>query len=156
MFYQLFSEYYENSIYRKEMIQGYLQLIFIELLRTYHEDAANQTVQISSGQMQNTIDILHYIEQHYTDCTLTQLADAFGYHPKYLCSLLKKQTGKTFKEIQLSQRLKETAALLIDTDDSIQSIFQKVGVSNQNFFYKYFETCFQMSPHEFREKNRPN
>ena len=156
LFYQLFSEYYGNGIYRKEMIQGYLQLIFIELLRTYHEDASNQLVQISSGQMQNTFDILHYIERHYADCTLTQLADEFGYHPKYLCSLLKKQTGRTFKEIQLSQRLKAAAALLADTDDPIQTVFQKVGAANQNFFYKYFETYYHMSPNEYRAKSRPN
>lgn len=154
LFCQLLLEYYENRLYGKEMIQGYLHLIFTELLRLYHEDSENQVVQISSNQLQNTIDILHYIELHYADCTLTQLADIFGYHPKYLCSLLKKQTGKSFKEIQLSQRLKAAAALLENTNDPVQTIFQKVGAHNQTFFYKYFETNYNVSPSEYRQLHR--
>lgn len=153
LFCQLFTEYYGSRIYGKEMIQGYLHLIFVELLRLYQEDKDNQLVQISSGQMSCTLEILHYIEEHYKDCTLAQLSAAFGYHPKYISALLKKQTGKTFKETQLDQRLKAAAALLIDTDDSIQSICHKVGASNQNFFYKSFEAAYRMSPGDYRKKN---
>lgn len=153
LFCQLFTEYYGSRIYGKEMIQGYLHLIFVELLRLYQEDKDNQLVQISSGQMSCTLEILHYIEEHYKDCTLAQLSAAFGYHPKYISALLKKQTGKTFKETQLDQRLKAATALLIDTDDSIQSICHKVGASNQNFFYKSFEAAYRMSPGDYRKKN---
>ena len=155
LFHQLFMEYYSDRIYEKEMIQGLLHLIFIELLRVYLEEPDRHFIQISSGQTHNTIEILRYIEEHYADCSLTQLAGVFGYHPKYLCSLLKKQTGKTFKEIQLDRRLTIAAALLANTDEPVQSICQKVGISNLNYFYRHFEAHWQMSPNEYRQKMKP-
>lgn len=154
LFHHLLLEYFDSRLYGKEMIQGYLHLIFTELLRLYHEDSSNQVIEISSGQIQNTINILHYIERHYADCTLTQAAEAFGYHPKYLCALLKKQTGKSFKEIQLAQRLRAAAELLENTDSSVQSVFEQVGAYNQNFFYKYFESYYHMTPSEYRRLYR--
>lgn len=76
LFCHLFIEYYSNQIYGKDMIQGYLHLIFVELLRLYHEDP----------------------------------------------------------------------------DEPIHTICQKVGTSNQNYFYKQFEQTYHMSPNEYRKK----
>lgn len=154
LFRQLFIEYYSGRIYEKEMIQGLLHLIFIELLRVYREEPDRHMIQISSGQTHATIEILRYIEEHYTDCSLTGLSEVFGYHPKYLCSLLKKQTGKTFKEIQLEKRLSAAAVLLANTDEPVLSICQRIGISNQNYFYRQFEARWQMSPKAYREEKR--
>lgn len=125
LFTQLLLEYYSNRIYGKDMIKGYLYVIFVELMRLYYEDSANQLVQISSSGNQNIVDILSYLEKHFVDCTLTELSERFGYHPKYLSSLLKKQTGRSFKELQLNQRLQEAARLLTESNEPIQAIFEK-------------------------------
>ena len=154
LFERLLLEYFDNRLYGKEMIRGYLHLVFTDLLRLYHEAPDSQLIEISSGQIQNTIEILRYIEQHYEDCTLTQLAETFGYHPKYLCSLLKKQTGKSFKQIQMEKRLKTAASLLENSDLPIQSILQQVGAHNQSFFYRCFEEAYTVSPGEYRRQHR--
>lgn len=154
LFCQLFAEYYDGRLYSKEMIQGYLHLIFVELLRLYHDEAQDTLVQISSGQVQSTMEILLYLERHFAFCTLEELSGVFGYHPKYISALLKKQTGKTFKEIQLDLRLKACLRLLEDTDRPVQEIFQEVGAGNQNFFYKYFEKNCKKSPSQYRKEHR--
>lgn len=154
LFQQFLTEYYSDTVYRRQMMRGYLQLIFLELLRLYHQDSANQRVQMASVYSQNMTELLYYIEQHAADCTLTQMAAYFGYHPKYLSSLLKQMTGSTFKQLQIRQRLKNASQLLLQTDLPIQEIAQQVGAGNLSSFYAAFEKQYGMLPGVYRQQNR--
>lgn len=152
LFTQLLQEYYSDDHYRKEMIQGYLRLIFVELMRLYDDDSGNQLVQLYSNHSQRTLSILRYIEEHTEDCTLETLANTFGYHPKYISTLLRQMTGYTFKQIQNRHRMKEAGHLLQQTDDTIYEIARKVGMSNLTSFYKHFESYYGLLPNAYRAR----
>jgi len=154
LFQQLLLEYYSERVYGKDMIRGYLHLIFTELLRLYNEYPKEQMIRISADSGETVIHMLQYIEEHYQDCSLNQLAQEFCYHPKYATSLLKKLTGSSFKEIQIQERLKKAAELLLETEESIQSICEQVGISNQSFFYRCFKNIYRMSPKEYRQRKK--
>lgn len=151
LFRQLMLEYFEENIYREQMIQGYLHLIFLELLRLYDSDANKHFVQIGSTHSRDIMSILYYIEQNAADCTLTELAEHFRYHPKYISALLKQMTGSTFKQIQTRQRLKNAATLLLQTALPIQEIAQRVGVGNLSSFYRSFEAQYRVLPGTYRK-----
>lgn len=150
MFIRLLCEYYSEQPFRKPLIQGYFQLIFLYLLRLHQQDSHGQMVQILSTHNRKVIEILSYIEQHYSSCTLQDLADRFGYHPKYISVLLREMTGLPFKQIQVRERMKAAAQLLTETDDSIQNIASQVGISNLSSFYRTFKAHYGMLPHSYR------
>lgn len=151
LFEQLMIEYYSDSPYRKQMIQGYFDLIFLHLLRLHQLDSGNQLVQIATTHSQNVLNILYYIEAHAVDCTLPDLAAQFGYHPKYISARLKEVTGMSFKQLQTCERLKLVCSCLLKTSDPIQEIAQSCGFNNMTAFYRTFEEHFGQSPNQFRK-----
>lgn len=153
LFLSILYEYYNQNIYANETIESYLSLIFIELIRLYLKDPDNQVIQTSKKDSTLVIDIIKYIESNYVSCTLEEVAQEFGYHPKYLSSFIKQKLGKNFKEIQTTQRLQAASNYLKNTDHSIQEIAHHVGFKNLTQFYKKFQDQFQVSPKQYREKN---
>jgi len=149
-FIHLLSEYVESDIYSKELINSYLAIIFVELLRVFQCHSEEQLVHLSHKEPNHVFDIIYYIEINYLTCTLTSLAENFNYHPKYLSHLIKTKTGKTFKEIQLQQRLKIASSYLFNSSLSVQEIAEKVGIYNKNFFYRKFKECYHQTPNEYR------
>lgn len=154
LFNKFLIEYYDKQIYSKEIIQSYLVIIFMELLRIYHTSEGNQLIQISDDTSKILMDILYYIEKNYINCTISEISRTFGYHPKYISYLIKKKTGKTFNEIKLIQRLNIASSYLRNTSLPIHAISEKVGITNQSFFYKKFENRYKMSPNDYRNKTR--
>lgn len=150
LFDQLMMEYYSEQPYRKQMIQGYFDLIFLQLLRLHQQDSGSQLVQIATTHSQNVLNILYYIEAHAVDCTLPELAAQFGYHPKYISARLKEVTGMSFKQLQTRERLKLVCSRLLQSGDPIQEIAHSCGFHNMTAFYRTFEEQFGMSPSRFR------
>lgn len=151
LFSKLLLEYFDMRLYRKEIMKSYLVIIIIELLRLYSVNNGEHLIQISSNVSDKLLDIMHYIEMHYADCTLSEVAEKFSYHPKYLSTLIHERTHKTFKEIQTRQRMIVACSMLENTSHSIQHIASEVGMSNLNQFYKCFQEQYQMLPKEYRK-----
>lgn len=101
-------------------------------------------------------EILGYIEKHYRDCTLSQVAEVYGFHPAYLTTLLKEKTGKSFVEHLQSERLYQAAKLLQRTDLTVAEIVEQVGYSNVDFFYRKFKQAEGCTPREYRKRNLEN
>ena len=68
---------------------------------------------------------MEYLKEHYQEANLSAAAEYLHFHPNYLCSVLKKETGKTFKELVTEVRMMEAANLLQNTDWKMQQIAQK-------------------------------
>lgn len=156
LFNDLLCEYYDKQMYSREIIDSYLIIIFTELLRIYQDDSYYQKVQLSNDASGIIVDILRFIEKEYLDSDLTTIANHFSYHPKYLSFIIKRNTGKTFKEIQTSLKLKLACYYLVNTFYSVQDIAERVKISNLNFFYKKFKSSYQMTPKRYREVFRNN
>lgn len=58
--------------------------------------------------------------------------------------------------MKLTQRLNISCSYLKNTNLSIQKIAEKVGITNQSFFYKKFKKYYKMSPNNYRNKNYYN
>ncbi len=160
MFCRLLEEYYDEEPYRKEMIRSYFQMIFILLLRFYQKTAedpkanGNEMVQVVSASGGKVLDMLYYIEMEYRDGTLQELAERFGYHPKYVSQLLKKTTGSTFKQLQMRERMKNAARLLAETEEPVHRIAENTGIGNMSFFYRTFENTYGMLPNAYRNQSK--
>ncbi len=141
-------EYLFPDVYAEDMLRSYANLVFLELIRALYYQA--QISDPVSNIDDKTARILDFIERNYKACTLGSVARMFGYSPNYLGNLLKAKTGQTFSQIRLGQQMSEAAWLLLNTDRSIEAVARKVGISNMSFFYRKFETFYQMTPRAYR------
>lgn len=152
LFDHLLVEYYDNRPYSKEIIQNYLAIIVLELLRLYQVRQDIHLIHLPRKTYNQALEILYYIETHYADCTLKGVANHFGYHEKYLCAYIKKNTGKTLREIRRDYRLKNAAYFLTNTTLPIHEISERIGYTNRNQFYHEFKDAYQMLPAEYRKR----
>lgn len=93
--------------------------------------------------------IVHYMSEHSDRITLKDIAAQFSYHPNYISTLLRREVGKSFSEILLSQRMERAVILLRGTDLAISEIALMLGYSNSSNFYKTFREYYGISPREY-------
>lgn len=93
--------------------------------------------------------IVQYIGEHFDTVTLGDVASHFSYHPNYISGYIHRETGKSFSEIVLEQRMERAAALLKGTELSIEDISVMLGYSNTSNFYKAFREYYHGSPREY-------
>lgn len=98
--------------------------------------------------------ILQYMSEHSDTVTLKEIAEHFSYHPNYVSSLLRKETGRTFSEILLEQRMERAVILLSGTSLPVNEIALMLGYSNSSNFYKAFREYYHMTPREYITSNR--
>ncbi|MGL5951079.1 MAG: AraC family transcriptional regulator [Cetobacterium sp.] len=124
-------------------------LLFIEL--------SNETpYKISKNNYNDKmiLDILSYIENNLEDASLISLSEKLNLKDYNLAKFIKKNMGKTFKEIVKDVRLEKICDFLLSTDISILEISRMMGFSSSSFFYKEFNYKYGMSPKEYRDTNR--
>lgn len=92
--------------------------------------------------------IISYISEHFDSVTLKDLSEHFSYHPNYISTLLPKETGKSFSQIVLEQRMERAESLLKATTLSIEDISYMLGYSNPSNFYKAFREYYGCAPRE--------
>ena len=66
-----------------------------------------------------------------------------------LSGLLRRETGRTFSEILLEQRMTRAACLLRGTPLSIENIAAMLGYRDSSNFYKAFREYYGKSPREY-------
>lgn len=152
IFQDLLIENYGDSSYKNVLLQHYFSIVMIELLKIHQASPYDIEIHFSDKQSNNLFSIVQYIEQNYQSCTLQELSLKFNYHEKYICSLLKRNYGKTFKQIQTDIRMLEAARLLIQTRLSVNEIAERVGLHNYTKFYKTFKAYYQTLPADYRKK----
>lgn len=149
---QLLCEYYDPKICSDEIVDACMIVLFSLLLRMYQK---NPTSPSSDNENRETLlMILRYMESNYKTATLNSVADLFGFHPNYLSAYIKKHTGKSYKELIITQRMLKAGFYLKNSNHSIMDIAHEVGYQNQGFFYKKFQEYYHMSPDQYRESAR--
>ncbi len=88
--------------------------------------------------------------------SVSELTRIFHYNEKYLGRLFKRETGMTLHEFINSERLSRAERLLLDTDDSILSISERVGFNNVTYFNRLFKAKHGISPAAHRKGARQN
>ena len=141
----LLREYLEQNQYSQVIIDSLLTLIFSFILRIDKESARVNNPDLA--------EILGEIYRNYQSVQLGSLAGRFNYHPKYLSTMLHRQTGQTFRSLVTSIRLQNAVNYLLYTDWTIEMIAGMVGYKERSSFYGAFSKLYGISPGEYR-KNR--
>lgn len=87
--------------------------------------------------------------------TVADLAEHFGYHPKYLSTLFHKETGISLKQYLINETMRCAKAELYNTNRSILSIALSLGFCDGHAFSYAFKHHTGMTPTEYRNSRPP-
>lgn len=136
----LIKEYIQKRRFYKLAVQKHLTLLFVELLRGPYEQYSDILYELGA-----------YFEENQDKMNLQDFAKQIGYNEDYTGKLIKRSTGKNFKEIVLDLKIDKAAKMLRETDDSIAVIAEKLGYSNPSGLYRQFQRTNGMTPSEYRK-----
>jgi AraC-like DNA-binding protein len=84
--------------------------------------------------------------------TLSRAARDLGVSPNHLNVLLKQQTGLTFRQLLIQQRMEMAKTLLRFGHDSCTEIAMACGFGDSNYFARLFRQKVGVTPSQFRAK----
>ena len=144
---KLIDEILHPSILSDSTIKLYAGLLMIELIK--HTDKVKQNEE-DPARHYVMVEVMKYIEDHYQDASLYELAEKLHLTHYGLSKQIKAATGYTFKELLQEKRLKVAKDLLENTDQPITSIVNQIGYDNQSYFYRIFKAKYGVTPHKIR------
>lgn len=135
---------------KRSINQVTMGLLFLHLLN--HIDCMETNAE--SGEQKLIINVLGYIEEHYRDGELSELAKQLHYDLYWLSKEIKKLTGSNYTELVQRKRLGQAAYLLTHTSLSVMEIGMAVGYENISYFHRIFQKEYGMTPRRYRVAQR--
>jgi YesN/AraC family two-component response regulator len=121
-------------------------LLFLQLMN-YTDLMETNT---GNGRQKLVIDVLRYVEEHYRDGELSQLAGLLHCDMYWLSKEIKKLTGCNYTELVQKKRLNQAGYLLRNTSLSVMDIAMSVGYENMSYFHRIFQAQYGMTPRHYR------
>lgn len=124
----------------------------MDLIRKRFEEAfSSQKKEADTKEVNLVKTVTEYMNRNYMDSSfcLNMIADELGISSKYLASVFKKHTGMSVGEYMLSARMVKAAEMMADSNQTITSIANKVGMENESYFYRMFKKYYGCTPREY-------
>ena len=135
---------------KRSINQATMGLLFLQLMN-YMDKLETDA---GSEQQKFVITVLSYVEEHYKNGELTELAEDLHYEVCWLSREIKKRTGKTYTDLVQTKRLSQAAYLLRTTSMNVLDISMAVGYDNISYFHRIFQKKYGMTPRKYRVKEK--
>ncbi|KRE22680.1 helix-turn-helix domain-containing protein [Paenibacillus sp. Soil522] len=108
---------------------------------------------------EETTDVISKVKKYVSEnleqnLTRDQIANHVYLNPDYLARMFKKETGFSILDYLMKERVEAARKLLVHTDLPVSTVAERVGIPHFSYFSKQFKKHMNMSPLEFRQKNR--
>lgn len=135
-----------DSANKRSCNQITMGLLFLQLL--------NYMDKMESGgnrfDTEITASVLGYIDEHYRDAKLSDLAADLKCDIYWLSREIRQKTGKTYKELLQEKRMQQAVYLLENSGIPVCDVIESVGYDNTSYFYRKFREKYGVSPKEYR------
>ncbi len=131
---------------KRSINQATMGLLFLQLMNhmdRMETDSENQNQKL-------IIEVLGYIEEHYREGELSELAKMLNYDLYWLSKEIKRLTGRNYTDLLQEKRLTQAAYLLEHTGMSVMDIGLAVGYDNMSYFHRIFQKKYGMTPRTYR------
>lgn len=147
---RLRSEYRNHGNVYRQIVQGYLTVLFGLIFRKLNQYMANDESNVDGI----STEILEYIEENcYEKISLAEVATKSFYNPAYFGRLLKKHYGISFSTYIKQKRINKACELLLDDKFRVNEVFELVGYQDKSLFLRHFKDVMNMTPTEYRKQN---
>lgn len=134
---------------------GHLYLFLDYLTRSSERMTLNGVGKTNELRTFYIKEAIAYIEHNFqNDITVEDIADTCGLNRSYFGKIFKETLGKSPQEFLINYRMLKAIELLKLTRLSIGDIGLAVGYENQLHFSRAFKKIYNISPREWRNKNR--
>lgn len=107
----------------------------------------------TSHEQQIAVPAIAYMKVHYAEpLNLETLAENCGVSPSYFSRKFKEETGEKYIEALTDIRILEAERLLEETNDSVNTIMEKVGYLDDKHFRRVFSERTGVTPSQYRKK----
>lgn len=140
-----------NSQQNKRSINQFtMGLLFLQLI--------NYTDKVEVGkahfEQEMLLRVYRFVEEHYKDGELSDLAREMGYDLYWLSRKIRKLTGRTYTDLVQEKRLSQAQFLLLNTNLCVSDVGMAVGYDNLSYFHRIFRERNGMSPGQWRKDRR--
>ena len=150
IFSEMEKEYRSPSKNSVVLIQGYLQVALVKLLR--HKD--QERIAVVSNGLEVFRKFQQFIQEKnpISNLKVNQAADHIGLSPQNLNAICRKISGKSASELIIEQVLLEAKRYLIHSDKNISEIAFALNFTDPSHFIKYFKKTVGETPQAFRSR----
>ncbi|MBE6787862.1 MAG: AraC family transcriptional regulator [Ruminococcaceae bacterium] len=144
----------ENALpYYQESVKAMMMEVLVIIFRKYLEEDTK------SNELSNKLKLIKkvakYVKRHYDEeLTVERISEECGYSRFYISKTFKEITGFTVVWYINAARIEKAKSLLKNGDLSMGEIALQCGFGNQSYFGKVFKRIENISPHEYKAKNR--
>lgn len=131
---------------KRRINQAAMGLLFLQLMNCMDKLETDE----NAGRQRLVISVLSYIENHYRDGGLTELAELLHYDVYWLSREIRRRTGKTYTELVQARRLSQAAYLLTVSAMTVMEVAAEVGYDNISYFHRIFREKYGMTPRKYR------
>jgi len=127
---------------------------FLSSLYKYHSHQLldSRVSESNNRDMSRMIEIVEWVRDHSTEnLTLEDAAGQVNITKEYFCRLFKKYTGQTFLDYLTTVRTQNLYEDLRNSDDSLERLLEKHGISNYKTFMRTFKNLYGLTPREVRK-----
>jgi len=155
IFESISKEYYNKSPEGSEIIFHQLIIFLIKIKSLLFSNNNTVIEEVKKGKRAGKLltDFENLVRKNLTvKETIRTFAGQLNVTSKYLSETLKKQTGKSGRQIIIDIIILEATALLIQTDLSIAEISYRFGFTDPSHFSKLFKKKTGKTPLQYRKK----
>lgn len=141
----------KEAVYESETF-AFLSFELDRIFKTLRDDLEDYTSKSS-----RVVDcMIQYIDMHLHEKLDVDVIANHANEPissAYASKLVKQKTGLSMLQLVLKKRMEVSAKMLLETDNKIKDISEKVGYTDQLYFNKTFKKYFGSSPSTYRKKH---
>lgn len=137
----------------EDVCQAYTEILIIRLMRNTSLAVPAEPQPVSTNRQ--CAAVKQYIDMHFKEAlTLDHLAEKGHMNKFYLSHAFKRVYGASPINYMISKRIEESKYLLAETDLSMSQIAQLLGFSSLSYFSQVFRRTQNLTPMEYRQKNK--
>jgi AraC-like DNA-binding protein len=146
-----------SGFYKKTINAEFMDDIFRELGQYIESALKGREKTIRENKNSITMaEIIDFIQNNYSNKNLSSqmISDYLGMSNRYIMYRFKENTGISLGEYIVDIRMRKAAALLQNTNLSIQQVALQIGIENYTYFYRLFKNAYHCTPKEFIKRFR--
>lgn len=129
-----------------------LVTVFTNLAKELAADVSLPETEHKTSHEKLIETIKNCVSENLVDCSLSTVSNSVHLTSSYVSFLFKKETGISFTEYVISEKMKYAASLLETGDHAISSVGEMVGYSDTKNFIRSFRKYYGKSPGKYRSE----
>lgn len=149
----LYKEQLYHDEYSDQILIGMLTTLMAKTMRD-DQDTMESSYKEISQKNRSDFDIMSYLQEHFANVTLSEVAQHFGYSTAYCSRLIKSSTGMSFIKWRTLMRIQHAEQMLQHTQLPIEEISVSLGYENVETFIRTFKNEVHTTPSNYRKINQ--